>query len=127
VAVIMTARKPNPSKRGRKELARGVREAVYLRFRSFYRDEKTLQPKRLRRDIADDFVARNQSWFASIGMAIGNYPSLRNKLVEGRRERAARRRLNWGLLTDLRGKRYFRANAMLYREAMMRALDVVKS
>jgi hypothetical protein len=112
---IMTARKPNPSKRGRKELVRGVREAVYLRFRSFYRDQKAQAAKRSTRDIADDFVAKNQIWFASIGIAIGNYPSLRNKLVEGRKERAARRRQNWGVVTNISGKRFLSANAAYVR------------
>jgi hypothetical protein len=111
----MTAKKPNPSKRGRKELARGVHEAVYLRFRSFYREEKKLAPKRLRRDIADDFVVKNQTWFASIGIAIGNYPSLRNKLVEGSKERAARRRQNWGIVTNIRGQKFLSVNAEYVR------------
>jgi hypothetical protein len=111
----MTAKKAIPSKRGRKELERGVRETIYLRFRSFYRSEKAQNPKRLLRDIADDFVASNQGWFASLGAAIGNYPSLRNKLVEGRKERAARRRQNWGIVTNIRGQIFLSVNAEYIR------------
>jgi hypothetical protein len=113
----MTAKKPNPSKRGRKELTRGVREMVYLRFRSYYRAEKKKAPKKLTRDIADEFVSGNQAWFAEIGIAIGNYPSLRNDLVEGRKERAARRRQNWGGVTNISGKRFLSANAAYVRHA----------
>lgn len=121
----MTAKKPNPAKRGRKELTRGVREAVYLRFRSFYRDERERSSKRLTRQIADDFVAKNQAWFTDIEIAIGNYPTLRNVLVAGRNERAARRRQNWGIVTNISGKKYFSANGRYLRHVQMVALGII--
>jgi hypothetical protein len=121
----MTAKKSNPSKRGRKELTRGVREAVYLRFRSFFRDERERAPKRLTRQIADDFVAKNQAWFKEIEIAIGNYPTLRNVLVAGRNERATRRRQNWGIVTNIGGKKYFSANGRYLRHVQMVALGII--
>ncbi len=111
----MTAKKETPSKRGRKELTRGVREMVYLRFRSFYREENQRAPRRLMRDISNDFVSRHQIWFASIGIAIGNYETLRNNLVAGRRERAARRRQNWGIVTNIAGQTFLSSNAAYVR------------
>jgi hypothetical protein len=107
----MTAKKENPSKRGRKQLARGIRESVYLRFRSFYREEKKKTPERSTREIADEFVRK----FASADISIGNYASLRNVLVEGRKERATRRRQNWGIVTNITGKRFLSANASYIR------------
>jgi hypothetical protein len=112
---VMTAKKETPSKRGRKQLGRGIREMVYLRFRSFFRDEKRSAPERLKRDIAVGFVSKNQAWFASIGVAIGNYETLRNVLVEGRKERTARRRQNWGIVTNITGQRLLTTNAAYVR------------
>lgn len=118
----MTAKKENPSKRGRKELTRGVREQVFLRFRGHYRAAKKFNPKRQTRDIAEAFLSSNQSWLREVGIAVGNYASLRNVLVAGRHERAARRQRNWGVVTNIMGKRFLSANVIYVRHAQGQVL-----
>lgn len=118
----MTAKKENPSKRGRKDLARGVREQVLLRFRAHYRAAKKFNPKRSTRDIADAFLSSNGLWLREIGIAVGNYATLRNVLVAGRQERRARRQRNWGIVTNIMGRRFLSSNAAYVRHVQKEVL-----
>jgi hypothetical protein len=88
---------------------------VLLRFYSCYQTAKKFNAKRKTREIADVFISANQAWFLEIGIAIGNYATLRNVLVAGRRERAARRRRNWGFVTNISGQRFLSTNAAYVR------------
>jgi hypothetical protein len=103
----MTKRKADPQKRGRKNLARGIREQVYLRLRAQFLDRKISEPKLTRRRFATDFIEQNREWLKSLGpkgILISDYPTLRNVLMAGLAERWARRRANWGIVTGLTGR-----------------------
>jgi hypothetical protein len=82
---FVTKRKANPRKRGRKHLARGIREQVYLRWRAHFRERKAERPKPTKEQIGKEFVDRNQPWFLEVGISISDYPSLRNVLIATRR------------------------------------------
>jgi hypothetical protein len=118
----MTKRKDNPRKRGRKNLARGIREQVYLRWRIHFRKRRAEEPKLTKEQIGKEFVAGNQPWFLELGISISDYPTLRNVLMDGLAERRARRRANWGIVTNLAGQRFISSKAPLIRDFQERAL-----
>jgi hypothetical protein len=113
----MTKRKTNPQKRGRKHLVRGIREKVYLRWRAYFRECKVKETKLTKEQIGKEFVGRNQPWFLELGIFVSDYSTLRNVLIAGRAERRARRRANWGIVTNIIGQRFFSSNALLMRHA----------
>ncbi|MGV7215905.1 hypothetical protein [Bradyrhizobium sp. UFLA05-112] len=114
----MTAKKQNPSKRGRKELVRGLREQVLLRFRAHYRAAKKFNPKRTKQDIVEAFLSSNGPWLREIGIAVGNYATLRNVLVAGRKERTARRQRNWGIYTNIAGQHFLTSEITYMRHVL---------
>jgi hypothetical protein len=116
----MTVKKANPAKRGRKPISNDVRRILTLRWQSFVRGK-------IGADVADEFLRANQAWFRAHNIHPGDYSTLRNITVLGRKareEQRAARLQHWGIVVDLLGRRSFSTNARLINGAQRRALGL---
>jgi hypothetical protein len=123
----MTAKKPNPAKRGRKTIPRRIHRLILLRWNLFKKAAKRKAPDRPMPAIAEEFIAGNQSWFRAHSIAPGDYDTLLNHLKMGKRETArlrVERLQNWGVVTDLLGRKTFSTKARYLKHTQMVALGV---
>jgi hypothetical protein len=116
----MTAKKANPAKRGRKPISNDVRRILLLRWQRFARGK-------VGANVADEFLKANRAWFDANNIHPGDYTTLRNISVMGRKAREqqkATRLQEWGIIVDILGRRSFSTTAHLIRYAQRRALGI---
>jgi hypothetical protein len=78
-------------------------------------------------DVADEFLRANRAWFDAHNIHPGNYATLRNVLVVGRKAREQQRSSRvqeWGIIVDMLGRRSFSTKAHLIRYAQRLALGI---
>ncbi len=126
----MTKKKENPAKRGRKAISDRVRRLLLLRWLSFLRSKTQVAPQLVAKDLADEFISANRAWLAAHRIWPGNHDTLKNILVRGRKSQSqvrGMRQQNWGLVSDLAGRRRLSTNTDHFRWAQMQALGIFPS
>jgi hypothetical protein len=121
----MTKRKDNPGTRGRKRVPQFAYRLLRARWKRYEHEacERGLSAP----ELADAFIAENQSWLRTHKINPGQYTSLKNDLSKGKRERdrtISARRAKWGFVTNIAGQRFFSANVHYIRYAQASALGI---
>lgn len=116
----MTKRKANPAKRGRRPIPNEVHRAMWLKWQRFAKGKIGARAFKEFREV-------NLAWFIANRIDPGTYETLRNHNVIGRKardEQAAQRRQNWGMVTDILGRKSFSTSALVIRDAQRRLLGI---